>query len=129
MKLLLDTHVLLWWLQDDPRLRPRIRGVISDRQNDVFISVASFWELSIKRRKRGIEESGPTIWRDALAEGFSALAVLPPHLAALEKLPFVSGHNDPFDHLILAQASAERAAVITHDRAMTAYGVPCVGVR
>jgi PIN domain nuclease of toxin-antitoxin system len=128
MKLLLDTHVLLWWLEDNPRLRPRVRAIIADRQNEVFVSAASFWELSIKRRKGGIENRGSALWQDAIAEGFAVLAVASQHLEALEGLPLVARHNDPFDHMILAQARAERAAVITHDRAMTAYGVPCIGV-
>jgi PIN domain nuclease of toxin-antitoxin system len=128
MRLLLDTHVLLWWLEDDPRLRPRVRAIIADRQNEVFVSAASFWELSIKRRKGGIESRGSALWQDAITEGFMVLAVASQHLEALEGLALVAGHNDPFDHMILAQARAERAAVITHDRAMAAYGVPCIGV-
>jgi PIN domain nuclease of toxin-antitoxin system len=129
MKLLLDTHVLLWWLKDDPQLRSRVRAIMADRENEVFVSAASFWELSIKRRKGGIVDGGSKTWREAVAEGFTALSVLPQHLEALESLPVVPRHNDPFDHLILAQASVEQAAVITHDRAMTAYGIPCIGVR
>lgn len=128
MKLLLDTHVLLWWLRDNPLLRSRARALIADRRNEVLISIASFWELSIKRRKGGIEDGGVKVWHEAATEGFTVLGVSPEHLEALESLPAVPRHKDPFDHLILAQASAEQALVMTHDRAMTAYGVPCIGV-
>jgi PIN domain nuclease of toxin-antitoxin system len=128
MRLLLDTHVLLWWIKDDPKLRTRARAIIADRQNEVFVSVASFWELSVKYRKFGSGDSGTGIWAAALAAGFEPLPVLQNHFAALQRLALVANHGDPFDHLILAQADAERAAVITHDRNMAAYGVPCIGV-
>jgi PIN domain nuclease of toxin-antitoxin system len=129
MRLILDTHVLLWWIKDDPLLRPRVRAIIADRQNAVLVSVASFWELSIKYRKFGSGDTGTEIWAAALAEGFEPLPVMQNHLAALQSLALVANHGDPFDHLILAQAKAEGAAVITHDRHMAAYGVPCIGVR
>ena len=128
MRLLLDTHILIWWQQDRLKLRPRVREIIGDRQNQVFVSVASFWELSIKARK-GKFRSSAEVWRDAQEEGFATLGVTAEHLLALETLPFVSRHNDPFDHLILAQAKAERAVVVTGDRKMIEYGVPCIGVR
>jgi PIN domain nuclease of toxin-antitoxin system len=129
MRLILDTHVLLWWIKDDPLLRPRVRGIIADRQNEVLVSVASFWELSIKYRKFGRGDTGTGVWAAALTEGFEPLPMLQSHLAALQRLALAGNHGDPFDHLILAQAEAEEAAVITHDRHMAAYGVPCIGVR
>jgi PIN domain nuclease of toxin-antitoxin system len=129
MRLLLDTHVLVWWIRDNPLLRTRVRSIIADRQNEVLVSVASFWELSIKYRKFGSGETGTGIWAAALAEGFKPLPVMQHHLAALQQLALVVNHGDPFDHLILAQAEAERAALITHDRYMASYGVPCIGVR
>lgn len=127
MKLLLDTHVLVWWLEDDPRLKSPVRSVIADREHLIFVSVASFWELAIKHRKGGIERSGSSAWRDAIAEGFEVLAVASGHLEALEHLRHIVGHGDPFDHLILAQANSEMATLITADRHMAAYGVPCLG--
>ena len=129
MKFLLDTHVLLWWLNDDPMLRSRIRAIIADRQNTVLVSIASFWELSIKYRKFGSGETGTAIWAAAMEEGFEPLSISPSHLAALEQLVLIANHGDPLDHIILAQAEAEGATVITHDRHMTAYGVRCIGVR
>jgi PIN domain nuclease of toxin-antitoxin system len=129
MKLLLDTHVSLWWLKDDPRLRSRVRAIIADQSNTALVSVASCWEPSIKFRKAGIGDAGSRLWHNAIAQGFEILAITSSHLEALEALPFAARHDDPFDHLILSQAKAEDAVIITHDRAMTAYGVPCIGVR
>lgn len=126
MKLLIDTHILVWWLEDDPRLKPRIRVLIADKANDVFVSVASFWELSIKFRKGGIADNGSASWRDAEAEGFEVLALKREHIGAYDELVMIAGHNDPFDHLILAQAIAEGAALITNDAKMRSYGVRCI---
>lgn len=129
MKLLLDTHVLLWWQEDRLRLRPRVRELIGDPHNQVLVSVASYWELSIKARKGDFERSVAAIWQDASDEGFEALGITSEQLLALRNLPFVNGHNDPFDHLILAQGKAERAVVVTGDRKMIEYGIPCIGVK
>lgn len=128
MRLLVDTHVLVWWQLDDPRLKSRVRAVIADSRNEALISVASFWELSIKARKGKRVIDVGALWRGAEADGFAVLAVTPAHLDALEKLPAVAGHNDPFDHLILAQANAEGVALVTADRQMNRYGVRCIGV-
>lgn len=128
MKLLLDTHVLLWWLEDNPRLRPRVRAIIADERNTVMVSAASFWELSVKARKGKIDMSGPSTWRQAVAEGFSILEITDEHLNLFEALPMIAGHGDPFDLLILAQAQADEAALVTADRHMAAYGVRLIGV-
>ncbi|MBW8785366.1 MAG: type II toxin-antitoxin system VapC family toxin [Novosphingobium sp.] len=128
MKLLLDTHVLLWWLRDDPRLSGRARSVIAAPNVAVLVSIGSLWELSIKCRIGKIEESGARVLRETIGENFAVLDVTAAHLAALEGFPRVAPHNDPFDHLILAQAQAEMAIVMTGDRIMTRYGVPCIGV-
>lgn len=128
MKLLLDTHVLLWWLQDDPRLRPRVRAIIADLGNEVLVSTGSLWEISIKHRKGKLVEAGSAVWRDAAEEGFRLLSIEREHLEALEALVQPDRHGDPFDHLILAQASVEQAVVVTADRHMTSYGIPYIGV-
>ena len=126
MKLLIDTHILVWWLEDDPRLRPRLRMLIADRANDVLVSVASFWEMSIKFRKGGISDNGSTSWQDAEAEGFEVLTLKREHIGAYDDLVPVAGHNDPFDHLILSQAIAEEAVLVTGDHKMRSYGIRCL---
>jgi PIN domain nuclease of toxin-antitoxin system len=129
MRLLLDTHVLLWWQGDDPRLGSRVRALIADPDHQTVISWASLWEISIKYRKGKLDVSGAEVASEAVDDRFEFLDVNASHLAAYENLPKVAGHNDPFDHLLLAQAKVENIPLITADRHMTAYGVRCVGVR
>jgi PIN domain nuclease of toxin-antitoxin system len=129
VRLLLDTHVLLWWLKDNPRLGQRGRDLIASPKVDVLFSVASCWEASIKAGRGKIDIIGSDMWRLAREEGFELLGIEVNHIAAMESLSKVAGHGDPFDHLLLAQAKAEGAALMTADRALPRYGVPCIGVR
>ena len=73
--------------------------------------------------------TGSELWRSAANEKFSPLAVEVAHIESLERLPRLLRHGDPFDHLLLAQAKAEGAAIMTNDAKMAEYGVPCIGVR
>ena len=130
MRLLLDTHVLIWWFRDNPRLGPRPRALIADGATEVLFSCVSCWEATIKTRKgKEIEMPGSQIWHNAAAEKFLPLGIAPKHIEALERLSRVPGHGDPFDHLLLAQAKAESAVIMTNDVKMAQYGVPCIGVR
>jgi PIN domain nuclease of toxin-antitoxin system len=124
VKLLLDTHVMLWWLRDNPKLGSRTRQAISDSRANLLVSIASLWELSIKARLGKIDELGSLLHDEARAAGLEVLAVAAAHLAELERLPRIPGHGDPFDHLILAQAKAEKALLVTADRVLDAYGIP-----
>jgi PIN domain nuclease of toxin-antitoxin system len=124
VRLLLDTHVLIWWLRDDQKLNPKARAALSYPTNTVLISVASAWEMSIKFRIGKLDERGSKAWREAESAGFALLPITASHLAELELLP--RRHGDPFDHLILAQAKAEGATVVTSDVAMLHYGIPCL---
>lgn len=125
MKLLLDTHILLWWLRDSPKLGTRTRAMIADPRIEPMVSIASFWEVSIKSRIGKISEFGSLLMAEAKSEGFTILHLEARHLAMLERLGPVSGHNDPFDHLIVAQAKAENAVLITGDKQLRNYGVDC----
>ena len=129
MKLLLDTHVLIWWQRDDPRLGQRVRALLADPANQPWVSAASFWEIAIKHRTGKLDVAARDAWSEAADDGFAILALAPEHMAAVAALPLVDGHNDPFDHLLLAQAASEDMRLVTADRHMTAYGVPCIGVR
>ena len=129
MRLLLDTHVLLWWLRDDPLLRPQARALIADSDGEVLFSVVSCWEASVKHRVGKMEIRGSDLFDLAVEERFFPIGIEAAHLAELDRLPRIAGHGDPFDHLLLAQAKRENAALMTHDREMTRYGVNCVGVR
>ncbi|MEQ1510797.1 MAG: type II toxin-antitoxin system VapC family toxin [Sphingopyxis sp.] len=126
MKLLLDTNALIWWLRDDPRLGPRVKQLIADEESKILVSIVSLWEISMKWRVGKLEYAGSTFLEALEAEEIEPLAIATDHLLALETLGM--HHKDPFDHLIIAQAKVERAIIITSDREMAAYGVPCIGV-
>lgn len=118
MKLLLDAHTFLWWVTASIRLSPSARRAIGDPANDVAVGAGSLWEISIKRAlgKLDFPVDFETALRD---EGFEVLPIKYAHLRALERLPF--HHGDPFDRLLIAQAIAEGAAIVTSDRAMRSY--------
>ncbi len=124
MNLLLDTHVVLWAITDNPRLPEPIRREIADRRNTVVVSVVSIWEIAIKAplARRGIGAM-PVGARDAVelcrGAGYRMIGVSPEHAIAVESLP--SLHNDPFDRLLVAQALEEPLRLVTHDAAVAAY--------
>lgn len=124
MRFLLDTHVLLWWLQDNPRLGSRARALVADADHEILISIASPWEISVKHRIGKIADSGAVIMQAVADQGMTMLDLTPAHLVVLEAMPL--HHRDPFDHLILAQAQAERAIIVTDDDIFGQYGVRCV---
>jgi PIN domain nuclease of toxin-antitoxin system len=126
MKLLLDTNALIWWLIDDPSLGRRARARIADPRNQIMTSIVCLWEISIKWRVHKFDQPGTYFSGLIEEQGIGLLGVSPAHLAALEDLPFY--HGDPYDHMVLAQARVEGASIMTSDRRMTDYGVPCVGV-
>ncbi len=123
MKLLLDTHVMFWWLRDSPRLASRTKALIADNKADLMVSVASFWELSIKAGLGKAPENGSKLYAEASRGGLRIVDLSERHLATLEVFPFLAEHKDPFDRLILAQAIAEDAMLITGDRKMLGYDV------
>ena len=129
MRLLLDTHVLIWWLRDDPRLGPKPRAVIADLESVVLFSLVSCWEASVKFRVGKMDITGTDVWRFAIDQKLQPIGVEPAHIHELDRLARIAGHRDPFDHLLLAQAKAEEAALMTHDRALTEFGIRCIGVR
>jgi PIN domain nuclease of toxin-antitoxin system len=119
MRLLLDTHVLLWWVTADRKLSAAVRELMSDGENRVFISAATFWEIAIKQTLGRIEIDLRSL-RDAIAEdGFEELPVNVEHTLQLSALPLT--HRDPFDRLLIAQSIAEMAVLVTRDDAVHAY--------
>ena len=124
MKLLLDTHVLLWALGDVERLPPGVRREIEDPENEVLFSAASIWEITIKaslaRSDFGID---PTLVdHEARAAGFTELAISARHALVVQGLP--PHHKDPFDRLLIAQALTEPAWLYTADKQMARYEGP-----
>lgn len=123
MKLLLDTHALLWWLADDARLGPRARDLIAEPSTAVLVSAASLWEIAVKVRIGKLEADLAAITDAIGRESFTRLGIEDAHLIALGGLPLHPDHRDPFDHLILAQAIVEDATFLTEDRNAPRYPV------
>ena len=121
MKLLLDSHIIVWWLDDDRQLAPAIRAAISDPANHPFVSAASVWELALKIAKGNLKLPDDYINR-LRADGFTELPVTIKHAVASTRLPAL--HRDPFDRLLVAQALAEGLVLVTSDDILTRYDVP-----
>jgi PIN domain nuclease of toxin-antitoxin system len=122
VNLLLDTHVALWALTDDERLSAPARALIADERNRVFASVASMWEIVIKRSLKPdrIPLSGVEFLHFCEKAGYESLPIRERHVIALESLPPI--HADPFDRILVAQARAEAMVLLTHDSALAEYG-------
>jgi PIN domain nuclease of toxin-antitoxin system len=119
MRLLLDTHVFLWAVTANKRLKPSTREFLS-QADAVYVSAASIWETAIKARLGKIE-ADVTYLVDAIeGSGFQELPVSARHTAAVAKLPL--HHSDPFDRLLLAQAFLEPLRLVTADPVLMAYG-------
>lgn len=121
MRLLLDTHIAIWALTDDPLLGTRARGLIADTDNQVCISAVTVWEIAIKHalQRSGVPFSGSDALGYITDAGYRWLDVTPAHAAATEALPPL--HADPFDRLLVAQAIVEPLRLLTHDAALA----PC----
>ena len=121
-RLLLDTHVFLWWKENNPVLDGPARDAISNAEL-VFVSAASAWEIALKSALGRIRL--PASLAQGVAEsGFVELPVGFSHAAAVELLPL--HHTDPFDRMLIAQSVVEQLIIVTHDRAMEPYGRPII---
>lgn len=120
MRLLLDTHVLLWSVLESPALPDRFREALEDPEAEVFVSAVSVWEVSIKRAL-GKLPVPQNVFERALAAGCNALPVTWVHARAVEALPF--HHHDPFDRLLIAQARVEGLVLVSADRVFSHYDV------
>jgi PIN domain nuclease of toxin-antitoxin system len=123
LKLLLDTHAALWFLNADDRLSETAKRHLSDDDNRVLLSAAVVWEVAVKRSLGKLEVTEDYL-SVLLASGAQALAISLDHAAAVERLPW--HHRDPFDRVLVAQADVERATLVSGDDALRAYGVPVV---
>ena len=127
MRLLLDSHVFLWWLQDSRRLSREARRVIESPTSDVMVSAASVWEIAIKvaiGKLKWSDAPGLDIDTSIVACGFTELPVTARHAAAVRRLP--AHHGDPFDRLLVSQALADDLRIVTADQVFGRYGVPTV---
>jgi PIN domain nuclease of toxin-antitoxin system len=116
MRVLLDTHVLLWWLTDDMRLSPAARQIVVDNDSEVVVSAASAWEIATKQRLGKLHGVAPVAqWFDRLLaeDGFVHLPIN--HVHALRAGGYAWAHRDPFDRLLAAQAEIEQLPLLTAD--------------
>ena len=120
MKVLLDTHILLWWLAEDPALPLAARDAIADADTTVLVSAATAWEIAIKMAAGRLE--APDDLLDALdANSFDTLAITAAHALDAGALP--AHHTDPFDRMLIAQARAEQLTLVSVDHRFVAYDV------
>ena len=124
MRLLLDTHALLWWVAGDTSLSPVARQAIDEADEGVYVSAASAWEVATKHRLGKLAGAGPLavdFAREIRQHGFLSLDITVEH--GQDAGALTGMHRDPFDRLLIAQALAERMALVSNESAFDAYGV------
>ena len=126
MKVLVDTHVLLWWLAGHERLGLANRAIIENKSNEVLVSVVSLWELVIKTRVGKVDVDMAQVEKAVVTLGFHKLSISPDHVAGLSDLPIF--HRDPFDHMLIAQTIAESATLMSADGIMVRYPIELIQV-
>lgn len=124
MRLLLDTHALLWWLAGDEALSDRAREAIADETNSIFISAASAWEITTKHRLGklpGVSSIVADLDGAVAGQGFVSLPISLRHGQAAGALP--GPHRDPFDRVLIAQAMLDELVLVSNEQPFDAYGV------
>lgn len=124
MRLLVDTHVLIWCLGDDPRLSAAARSAVEAKENEVFVSAATVWEAGIKRALGKLKFEKAALLSALAVGAYRELPVTIAHALAASELP--PHHKDPFDRMLVAQAMAESLTLVTHDAALKPYGVSTI---
>jgi len=121
MKLLLDTHLLLWAAGDPQRLSKRARTLIGNLDNELLFSAASLWEVAIKRGlgREDFKVDTRLLRRGLLDNGYSELPIISDHVVAIDSLPPM--HKDPFDRILVAQATVEGVTLLTIDSLVSQY--------
>lgn len=131
MKLLLDTHILLWALSEDVRLPEKARKLLENEENEIYYSLASLWEIQIKclAHPDQIDFTAEQVAGYCSESGFYKLPISEEHIFCLRKLKrpeSVPSHKDPFDRILICQAMAENMLFITHDHLIPDYNEPCI---
>lgn len=123
MQLILDTHTVLWFITDDPKLNPNAKRLIENIENVCFVSIVSYWEIAIKFSLGRLQLAGEldNIFQIIQDSGFELLPITTSHILCLTTLPHY--HNDPFDRMIIAQALSENLTVVGVDNQFPKYGV------
>lgn len=125
MRVLLDTHIYLWWLLDSPRLPADAALVIADPSTVVSISSASIWEASIKSAAGRLQLDGIDLVAEIALNGFAELQASAAHAWEAGRLP--AHHRDPFDRMLIAQARREQLLLVTQDEQLGSYDVAILG--
>lgn len=123
MNYLLDTHIVIWWLTTPRELSKPARTILEDKHNQIYVSTASFWEMAIKQSlgRITVPRSMLTI---LMSEGFKFLPILPEEALGVVDLPLL--HGDPFDRMLIIQAKTHDLILITRDKEILEYPVPCI---
>jgi PIN domain nuclease of toxin-antitoxin system len=124
VRLLLDTHALLWWLAGDDQLSLRARQAIADRRHEIIVSAASAWEVTTKHRLGKLPDAGPLavdFAREMKKQGFTALPIAMTHAQVAGALP--GEHRDPVDRMLIAQAREEHLALVSNESLFDSYGI------
>jgi PIN domain nuclease of toxin-antitoxin system len=124
VRAILDTHVLIWWLNDAAKLSPRAHELLADRSNDLIVSAATIWELSIKERLGKLPPIGPRLPALIDRNGFARLAIDHRHARLAGELS--SAHRDPFDRMLAAQSAIEGVGIMSADNAFESLGVVAI---
>lgn len=124
MRVLLDTHALIWWFSDDPSLPQTVRGIIADTDNTLVVSAASAWEIAIKFQQGKLRKVGDLVSDFSgriEREGFQLLSISAEHGIRAGLLP--GPHKDPFDRMLIAQSQAENTPIVSNEAIFETYGV------
>jgi len=117
---LIDTQIFIWWMEKSSRLSKDIFSFLNNSQNQIFLSIASVWEIVIKKAKKKLK-TPKDVEGGIKASGFTPINIEMLHVLGIEKLPMY--HNDPFDRILIAQSQAENLTFITRDKKIWKYKV------
>jgi PIN domain nuclease of toxin-antitoxin system len=120
MKIIIDTHLLLWWVTNDRRLPDKARRLIENAKNNIAVSTASIWEIAIKQALGRIKIDLKELEEVIITNNFESLPVKLHHAIEVSELP--PHHSDPFDRMLVAQCLSETAYLLTHDEQLQKYG-------
>lgn len=124
MKYLIDTHTFLWIIEDSKNLTNKVRTIYLDNSNDIYLSVASIWEMAIKISLNKLSIQGQLVKfidRHAVENNIRLLSIQPHHVFPIENLPF--HHKDPFDRILLSQCIQEKMHLLSKDKEFDKYGI------
>jgi len=125
-RLLLDTHLVLWWLNGDPRLPQAVVERVQAPEAEVFVSQASLWEMAIKVSIGRLQVDLPELERQVPLQGFRWLPISNAHVLAVAELETDGDHRDPFDRLLVCQSRVEPMLLLTVDRQLGSYGATVI---